>query len=209
MIKENQRLINQLNIISDGLIVFLMVPVAFWLRFYVLPGGEISVPLSDYLILAAGIIPAITEEFLFRGVVLCEYESEGIPAAVIMSSLFFAMLHGSAVGGITYLFCGVVLAMTLYATRSLLATIVVHMLSNTATILFGDIIYRVVSRQGIVLFVFALISLTFISLILSSASVSAYTPPSVFSTLIPLTGKREKNGTASTVFSEASYLLPS
>lgn len=55
MIKENQRLINQLNIVSDGLIVFLMVPVAFWLRFFVLPGGEISVPLGDYLILAAGL----------------------------------------------------------------------------------------------------------------------------------------------------------
>jgi len=119
-----------------------------------------------YLILAAGIIPAITEEFLFRGVILCEYESEGIPAAVIMSSLFFAMLHGSAAGSITYLFCGIVLAMTLYATRSLAATTLVHMLSNTATILFGDIIYRVVSRQGIVLFVFALISLSLLSLIL-------------------------------------------
>jgi len=51
MIKENQTLLNQLNIITDGLILFLSLPIAFWLRFFVLPGGEISVPLSQYMVL--------------------------------------------------------------------------------------------------------------------------------------------------------------
>lgn len=51
MIKENQELFNRLNVFSDGLLIFFMLPVAFWLRFYVFPGGIISVPLSEYLIL--------------------------------------------------------------------------------------------------------------------------------------------------------------
>lgn len=51
MIKENQTLFNQLNIVTDGLILFLSLPIAFWLRFFVLPGGEISVPLSEYMVL--------------------------------------------------------------------------------------------------------------------------------------------------------------
>ncbi len=49
MIRENQRLLNQLNILSDGLIVYLMLPLAFWVRFYVLRGGVITVPLYQYL----------------------------------------------------------------------------------------------------------------------------------------------------------------
>lgn len=51
MIKENQELFNRLNVFSDGLLIFCMLPAAFWLRFYVFPGGIISVPLSEYLIL--------------------------------------------------------------------------------------------------------------------------------------------------------------
>ena len=49
MIRENQELLNRLNVLSDGLILYLMLPLAFWVRFYVLPGGVISVPLEQYL----------------------------------------------------------------------------------------------------------------------------------------------------------------
>lgn len=49
MIRENQRVFNAINIISDGVLIFCMLPLAFWLRFYVLPGGVISVPWQSYL----------------------------------------------------------------------------------------------------------------------------------------------------------------
>ncbi|MBE6962941.1 MAG: undecaprenyl-phosphate glucose phosphotransferase [Ruminococcaceae bacterium] len=52
MIRENQRLLNSLNVVTDGVILFSLLPLSFWLRFYVLPGGIISVPFEDYLILA-------------------------------------------------------------------------------------------------------------------------------------------------------------
>ena len=51
MIRENQRLLNGLNVFSDGVIVFLSLPAAFWIRFFVLPGGVITVPLSRYMAL--------------------------------------------------------------------------------------------------------------------------------------------------------------
>ena len=50
MIRENQQLLNRLHILSDGIIIYVMLPLAFWLRFYVLPNGEISVPLRNYLV---------------------------------------------------------------------------------------------------------------------------------------------------------------
>lgn len=50
MIKENQQLLNRINILSDALIIYLMIPVSFWIRF-TLQQGVINVTLRDYLIL--------------------------------------------------------------------------------------------------------------------------------------------------------------
>ena len=49
MIKQNQELLNRLNVITDGLIIYLMIPVAFWLRFYVMKDGFQTMVLQDYL----------------------------------------------------------------------------------------------------------------------------------------------------------------
>lgn len=49
MIRQNQRLFNAINVLTDGLILLAALPLAFWLRFYVLPNGIPSVPLVDYL----------------------------------------------------------------------------------------------------------------------------------------------------------------
>lgn len=57
MIKENQRVLNQINVITDGLSVFCTLLLAFWVRFYLLPGGEISVPFREYVILGGVLIP--------------------------------------------------------------------------------------------------------------------------------------------------------
>ena len=55
MIRENQRLLSRLNVISDGVLIYLMLPLAYWLRFHVLPNGVATVPLSGYLRVGVGI----------------------------------------------------------------------------------------------------------------------------------------------------------
>ena len=57
MIKENQRLLNQFNVITDGVSVFFTLLLAFWVRFFLLPGGEISVPFSHYVYLGLALVP--------------------------------------------------------------------------------------------------------------------------------------------------------
>jgi len=49
MIRENQILLNRLNVLTDGVLLFLSLPIAFWIRFFVLPNGVPSVPLKNYL----------------------------------------------------------------------------------------------------------------------------------------------------------------
>lgn len=63
MIRENQRLFNRLNVVTDGILIYLMLPVAYWLRFYVLPGGIVTVPLPDYLRL--GVVFTLVQLFTY------------------------------------------------------------------------------------------------------------------------------------------------
>ena len=96
-----------------------------------------SIPSSMYLFVAYAILPAICEEFVFRGILCYEYESGGVMRAVLFSSVFFALLHFNPVNILTYLFSGMVLALVLYASRSLVGAMLAHFLYNVFG-LFGQ-----------------------------------------------------------------------
>ena len=89
-----------------------------------------TIPNTVYLILAYALLPAICEEFIFRGILCREYESGGVPRAIVFSTLFFALLHFNLENLPVYLFSGAILALTLYATRSLLGAMLAHFLYN-------------------------------------------------------------------------------
>ena len=92
-----------------------------------------TVPAKIYLVVAYAILPAICEEFVYRGILCHEYERGGVMRAVVLSSVFFALLHFNLQNLSVYLFAGVILALTLYATRSLFGAMLAHLLYN----LFG------------------------------------------------------------------------
>lgn len=83
-----------------------------------------------YLLLAFAVLPAICEEFVYRGILCHEYERGGVMRSVVLSSVMFALLHFNIVNIPVYLFAGVILALTLYATRSLIGAMIVHFLYN-------------------------------------------------------------------------------
>ena len=65
MIKENQQLLNRINTLTDALIIYLMIPVSFWIRF-TLQQGVINITLRDYLIL--GLVYTAVQIALFYAV---------------------------------------------------------------------------------------------------------------------------------------------
>ena len=94
MIKENQKLLNWINVASDGFVLFLTLPVAFWLRFYVLPGGIITVPLSQYILLDIG----LTALLLFTYAAVGMYQSfRAIPLRKELPRLWLASVLDMAV----------------------------------------------------------------------------------------------------------------
>ncbi|MBQ8432455.1 MAG: 5-formyltetrahydrofolate cyclo-ligase [Clostridia bacterium] len=90
-----------------------------------------------FVILAYGLLPAVLEELVFRAVLCAEYERYGVPVALLVSALFFAMLHFSFPLFLSYFVLGLLLACTLYVTRSYLAAVLLHLLYNLFC-LFGQ-----------------------------------------------------------------------
>jgi len=102
-----------------------------------------------YVTVAFAILPAVTEEFLFRGVLVGEYETLGVGIAAAASSACFAMAHFSAVRFPVYFTAGLVLVSVLYATRSLIAPMLLHALYN-AVILYGEkYVLYIVDKQNV------------------------------------------------------------
>ncbi len=83
-----------------------------------------------YATLAYAVLPALCEEFFFRAVLSAEYEEHGIGTALVMSSLFFGMTHFNFGQLVLYFFSGAVLFAVMYATRSLLGSVLVHFIYN-------------------------------------------------------------------------------
>jgi len=117
-----------------------------------------SVPSTLYLLAAYALIPAICEEFVFRGILCYEYESGGVMRAVLLSSLFFALLHFNPVNIVVYLFSGIILALVLYASRSLIGAMLAHLLYNIFG-LFGqpymNTLYKITGSTGFFIFIVA------------------------------------------------------
>lgn len=112
---------------------------------------------SFYNALAFALLPALTEEFLFRSVLMAEYESAGIAASVVITSACFALLHYSIALFPVYFFCGVVLAFIAVVTRSVLASMAAHTLTNLVT-LWGDAPLRRLAQRPDNTFIFICIT---------------------------------------------------
>ncbi len=110
-----------------------------------------------YMVMVFAILPAITEEMLFRGIVAVSYERRGVTVAVVISSLSFAMSHFSFVRFPVYFFAGLVLAGVLYATRSLPAAMLIHSLNNAFVLFLEDFVMHVAQKRSISMVLFLII----------------------------------------------------
>ena len=132
-----------------------------------------GVPNTIYLIMAYAVLPAICEEFVYRGILCHEYERGGVLRAVIVSSVFFALLHFNIQNLPIYIFSGIILAMTLYATRSLLGSVLAHFLYNIFG-LFGQPymsnLYRITNSPKLFIIIVATVCIVSAILFCSEAA---------------------------------------
>lgn len=98
------------------------------------PSGSRELALS---VISIAAIPAICEEFLFRGAMLSAFERYGTRHAVLVTSLLFALLHGSIIGAPAQFILGVILALLVFWTDSVYAGLIYHTVHNAATVILN------------------------------------------------------------------------
>ncbi|MDX2089948.1 MAG: CPBP family intramembrane glutamic endopeptidase [Kofleriaceae bacterium] len=88
-----------------------------------------------FTVLGIGLVPAICEELVFRGLVLRALASRFVPvAAVVASAALFSAYHLSPVQALPTLTLGLLLGLLAVRGGSVLPTMLAHLLNNTMAI---------------------------------------------------------------------------
>ena len=115
-------------------------------------GGDFDVgsePNVFVYILTVAVLPALGEEFAFRGVIMGALRpySEGL--AILISSAAFALMHGNFVQLPFTFCCGLAFAYIDVKTNSLLPSILIHFFNNAFSVTVDVLIsYKIVDNTG-------------------------------------------------------------
>ncbi len=158
--------------VSLGTIMGLMFITELFLQFLGMLGYtplESSFPeINTFLkyvfgVVFIAILPAVSEEFIFRGIIFQSLVGKSKTLAVVFSSVLFMLMHASPLQTMHQFIMGLMLAFVVLKTGNLFYSILIHFFNNFTAITFeyfgaADIVfpwYAVVA--GLVLVVVALI----------------------------------------------------
>ena len=90
------------------------------------------------MLLCVGVLPAILEEFAFRGVILSTLRKKfSDSSAIIISAAMFGMLHGNLMQT-PFAFCmGIMLGYAAVYSGSIIPSVIIHMLTNCISVLMN------------------------------------------------------------------------
>ena len=130
-----------LNVFTQSWMSFVRVPV--------LPGQEeINQMLGQAVtgnvlmaLLSVGILAPFIEELIFRGIIFKRLRMHvNIPLAITIQALLFALYHMNLQQGIFAFYMGIVLGMVCYVTKSLTASIIVHIFVNSTSVILSALV---------------------------------------------------------------------
>ena len=104
--------------------------------------GSLPLPMDNFgwlilnIILLAG-VPAILEELIFRGVILNGYKKLGAVPAMVITSLLFALIHGSVQQFVFPFLFGLILSFAALKTGTVLAPIIIHFVNNALVVILN------------------------------------------------------------------------
>lgn len=126
--------INQGLIILWGTIIsfqLINAPIINLITKFFSPHSENIVHHGIVYFIGAILLGPILEELLFRGTILTGMlENYTSRKAILLSSVFFALVHGELLNIVTALFWGLLFGYTFYKTRSIVLVILFHMTVN-------------------------------------------------------------------------------
>ncbi|NLL94002.1 MAG: CPBP family intramembrane metalloprotease [Clostridiales bacterium] len=104
-------------------------------------------PMWLSLILVA-LVPALVEEFIFRGILFGTYKKRNPMRAVFLSAFLFGLMHMN-INQFAYAFViGIILALLAYATGSIWAGVIVHFTINASSIVLSYLTGSLSANEG-------------------------------------------------------------
>ncbi len=107
---------------------------------------SVSLPLTDnalntvLCVIAVVLLPALSEEFLFRGVMLSSYRQRGIIGSSLLVSVIFALSHFNLAQLVHQVILGFILAYLTASSGSVWYGVLVHLLNNVIALFIEDLI---------------------------------------------------------------------
>ncbi len=100
-----------------------------------------TVPELLFVIIVVALVPAISEEFLFRGLVQRNFEySFGLAGGAVVAGIIFALYHLNPFSLVPLMALGIVFGLLVYKTGSILAAILAHFINNVTAVV--SVYYR-------------------------------------------------------------------
>lgn len=102
-------------------------------------------------ILFIALIPAVCEEYLFRGLLFHGYKRRNPVKAILMSSLLFGLIHMNVNQFIYAFVMGCVLCLLVYATGTVLSSMIAHFIFNGINVVlsyYSEIIMKELGAAG-------------------------------------------------------------
>jgi membrane protease YdiL (CAAX protease family) len=119
-----------------------------------------------YLVVCVSILPAITEELLFRGVIMRGLGQYGRTFAIVVSALLFCMAHGSMDQFVLQFLAGILLGFIVYETKSMLAGMIVHFTNNFMSVVYAFLCSYIYAFKGESVYVYYEAAITAFSTII-------------------------------------------
>lgn len=98
-------------------------------------------------VIKISVVPALTEEFAFRGVIMQPLRKYGDKFAIVMSALVFALMHGNAVQGLFAFMIGILIGYCVVVTGSMWTGVAIHFVNNFISVIF-DLVRNGVSTEA-------------------------------------------------------------
>ena len=91
-------------------------------------------------VVTVAILPGLSEEILFRGAILGAWEIRGSKRAILISSIWFMLMHGTITGMPVQFLSGLVLGIIAVSTDSIFGGMVFHTVYNAATLILAYVL---------------------------------------------------------------------
>lgn len=154
--KVNYKLANQFNFKLDYRIILSVILIGIVAMFGFSPLSNmldyfsnqlgyktsVSIDISStakffVTVLFVGILPAVCEELIFRGIITNGLKKYGTKLAIILSAILFALIHQNLQQLLYQLFLGGVMAYIAIKTGSIFYTMILHFFNNFSILFFA------------------------------------------------------------------------